>query len=164
VGKELGKEKGVTLLLYSLSAYLDKWIIAMNGRAVSSPDRITNRTIRPGHISGRHDVLYLRFHRRRMERHHRRILQTYLYVREGYRMMNSETDSRNAIPAKRASTSKLSRSRADTDDTRQPVWLEATESFYKKLNRISTVSSPATRRSAGVSMPCSVKCRCEGVP
>ncbi len=23
------------------------------------------------------------------------------------------------------------------DDTRQPVWLEATESFYKKLNRIA---------------------------
>jgi hypothetical protein len=38
---------------------------------------------------------------------------------------------------KRASTSKLSRSREDADDTRRPVWLEATESFYKKLNRIS---------------------------
>jgi hypothetical protein len=25
----------------------------------------------------------------------------------------------------------------DTDDTRRPVWLEATESFYKKLNRIA---------------------------
>jgi len=25
----------------------------------------------------------------------------------------------------------------DTDDTRWPVWLEATESFYKKLNRIA---------------------------
>jgi hypothetical protein len=24
-----------------------------------------------------------------------------------------------------------------TDDTRRPVWLEATESFYKKLNRIA---------------------------
>lgn len=23
------------------------------------------------------------------------------------------------------------------DDTRRPVWLEATESFYKKLNRIA---------------------------
>jgi hypothetical protein len=52
-------------------------------------------------------------------------------------MMNSETDSRNAGPAKRASTSKLSRSSEGTDDTRRPVWLEATESFYKKLNRIA---------------------------
>jgi len=25
----------------------------------------------------------------------------------------------------------------DIDDTRRPVWLEATESFYKKLNRIA---------------------------
>jgi len=25
----------------------------------------------------------------------------------------------------------------DTDDTRRPVWLGATESFYKKLNRIA---------------------------
>jgi hypothetical protein len=25
----------------------------------------------------------------------------------------------------------------DKDDTRQPVWLEATDSFYKKLNRIA---------------------------
>jgi hypothetical protein len=52
-------------------------------------------------------------------------------------MMSSERDSRNAGPAKRISTSKLSRSREDADDTRRPVWLEATESFYKKLNRIA---------------------------
>ena len=26
---------------------------------------------------------------------------------------------------------------AASDDTRRPVWLEATESFYKKLNRIA---------------------------
>jgi hypothetical protein len=26
----------------------------------------------------------------------------------------------------------------DTDDTRRPVWLEATQSFYRKLNRIAT--------------------------
>ena len=51
--------------------------------------------------------------------------------------MSSERDSKNAGPAKRTSTSKLSRSREGTDDTRRPVWLEATESFYKKLNRIS---------------------------
>jgi hypothetical protein len=38
---------------------------------------------------------------------------------------------------RRTSTSKLSRSSEDTDDTRRPVWLEATESFCKKLNRIS---------------------------
>jgi hypothetical protein len=29
------------------------------------------------------------------------------------------------------------RVREDIDDTRRPVWLEATESFYKKLNRIA---------------------------
>jgi hypothetical protein len=36
---------------------------------------------------------------------------------------------------KRISPSKLSR--WATDDTKRPVWLEATESFYKKLNRIA---------------------------
>jgi hypothetical protein len=29
------------------------------------------------------------------------------------------------------------RVRKDIDDTRRPVWLEATESFYKNLNRIA---------------------------
>jgi chromosome segregation and condensation protein ScpB len=29
------------------------------------------------------------------------------------------------------------RSCKQTDDPRRPVWLEATESFYKKLNRIA---------------------------
>jgi len=53
-------------------------------------------------------------------------------------MENSELDSRgNEDVVKRVSTSKLSRSSKDMDDTRQPVWLEATESFYKKLNRIA---------------------------
>lgn len=33
---------------------------------------------------------------------------------------------------------KTTRSVKDTDDTRRPVWLEATESFYKKLNRIAS--------------------------
>ena len=31
----------------------------------------------------------------------------------------------------------LSGSRKQEDDTRRPVWLEATEAFYKKLNRIA---------------------------
>jgi hypothetical protein len=53
-------------------------------------------------------------------------------------MENNELDSRgNAGVAKRVSTSKLSRSSEGTDDTRRPVWLEATESFYKQLNRIA---------------------------
>jgi hypothetical protein len=35
------------------------------------------------------------------------------------------------------SKGKQARVRIDIDDTRRPVWLEATESFYKKLNRIA---------------------------
>ena len=38
---------------------------------------------------------------------------------------------------KRVSGGSLDCSRKDTDDPRRPVWLEATGSFYKKLNRIS---------------------------
>jgi hypothetical protein len=53
-------------------------------------------------------------------------------------MENSELDSRgNKGVVKRVSTSKLSRPSEDIDDTRRPVWLDATESFYKKLNRIA---------------------------
>ena len=53
-------------------------------------------------------------------------------------MENSELDSRgNEDVVKRVSTSKLSRSSKDMDDATRPVWLEATESFYKKLNRIA---------------------------
>ena len=53
-------------------------------------------------------------------------------------MENSELDSRgNEGVVKRASTSDLSRSSQDIDDATRPVWLEATESFYKKLNRIA---------------------------
>mgnify|MGYP001415334750 CR=1 FL=1 len=32
---------------------------------------------------------------------------------------------------------KRNRKTASTDDARRPVWLEATDSFYKKLNRIA---------------------------
>jgi hypothetical protein len=39
--------------------------------------------------------------------------------------------------ANRASPSELGRASKGADDTRRPVWLEATESFYKKLNRIA---------------------------
>jgi hypothetical protein len=42
--------------------------------------------------------------------------------------MNAE---RGGIP------SELGTSRKHGDDTRRPVWLEATESFYKKLNRVA---------------------------
>jgi len=53
-------------------------------------------------------------------------------------MENSELDSRgNESVVKRVSISKLSRSSNDMDDATRPVWLEATESFYKKLNRIA---------------------------
>ena len=38
---------------------------------------------------------------------------------------------------KRVSPSKLNRSGKWVDDTRRPVWLEATDSFYKKLGRIA---------------------------
>ena len=48
----------------------------------------------------------------------------------------------------------------DIDDTRRPVWLEAIESFYKKLNRIAKQCElsryEALRRA---SMPCSGKYR-----
>lgn len=37
--------------------------------------------------------------------------------------------------ATRVSRKKLGPSNQCTDDSRRPVWLEATESFYKKLNR-----------------------------
>ncbi len=33
--------------------------------------------------------------------------------------------------------SELRPSRRQNDDTRRPVWLEATESFYRKLNRVA---------------------------
>ena len=53
-------------------------------------------------------------------------------------MENSERDSRgNGGVVKRVSTNKLSPSRKEIDDTMRPVWLEATESFYKKLNRVA---------------------------
>ena len=39
--------------------------------------------------------------------------------------------------SKREVSSELGGSGKRTDDTRRPVWLEATESFYKKLNRIA---------------------------
>jgi hypothetical protein len=53
-------------------------------------------------------------------------------------MENSELNSRgNGGLVKRSSESKLSRTSNAIDDTRRPVWLEATESFYKKLNRIA---------------------------
>ena len=53
-------------------------------------------------------------------------------------MENSELDSRGTEGVvKRASTSELSRSSKNMDDATRPVWLEATESFYKKLNRIA---------------------------
>lgn len=42
----------------------------------------------------------------------------------------------NAVE-RRTSSSNFSRSDKQADDTRRPVWLEATESFYKKLNRIA---------------------------
>jgi hypothetical protein len=42
----------------------------------------------------------------------------------------------NAVE-RRTSSSDFSRSDKQADDTRRPVWLEATESFYKKLNRIA---------------------------
>ena len=38
---------------------------------------------------------------------------------------------------KRASRNEGVRATVEIDDTRRPVWLEATESFYKKLNRIA---------------------------
>jgi hypothetical protein len=53
-------------------------------------------------------------------------------------MENSELDLRgNEGVVKRVSTSERSRSSKDMDDTRRPVWLEATESFYIKLNRVA---------------------------
>jgi hypothetical protein len=42
----------------------------------------------------------------------------------------------NAVE-RRTASSNFSRSDKQADDTRRPVWLEATESFYKKLNRIA---------------------------
>lgn len=39
--------------------------------------------------------------------------------------------------AKPASSTRPVRSSKETDDMRRPVWLQATESFYKKLNRIA---------------------------
>ena len=40
-------------------------------------------------------------------------------------------------PEKGGIPSELSTSRKQGDDTRRPVWLEATESFYRKLNRVA---------------------------
>jgi hypothetical protein len=51
------------------------------------------------------------------------------------------------------------------DDTRRPVWLEATESFYKKLNRIAKECGLSRyEASAGGSMRCFEKHRCETLP
>jgi hypothetical protein len=64
-------------------------------------------------------------------------------------MENSERDSRgNEGVVKRASTSELSHLSKDMDDTRRPVWLEATESFYKKLNRIAKECQLSRSRGA----------------
>lgn len=42
----------------------------------------------------------------------------------------------NAVE-RRTPSSNFSRSDKQADDARRPVWLEATDSFYKKLNRIA---------------------------
>ena len=51
------------------------------------------------------------------------------------------------------------------DDTRRPVWLEATESFYKKLNRIAKECELSRYEPcARASTPCSAKHKCETLP
>jgi hypothetical protein len=41
------------------------------------------------------------------------------------------------VPVGNGSTAGKRNRQEDADDLRRPVWLEATESFYKKLNRIA---------------------------
>lgn len=41
------------------------------------------------------------------------------------------------VPEGEDMQSELPPSRIQSDDTRRPVWLEATESFYRKLNRVA---------------------------
>ena len=52
------------------------------------------------------------------------------------------------------------------DDPRRPVWLEATESFYKKLNRIARECrlSRYEAPSAAVWMRCREKTKCVILP
>ena len=69
----------------------------------------------------------------------------------------------NVVAAKRTSEPARKGMRG-MDDPRRPVWLEATESFYKKLNGLpANVSYHATMRSAAASMLYSEKIRC-GTP
>ncbi len=69
-------------------------------------------------------------------------------------------------PEKDGIPSEPGTSRRQRDDTRRPVWLEATESFYRKLTIAlrKNANCRATMRSARVWTRCFGKDKCKPLP